>query len=88
MTAHMPVEAHCQVDRGINARKVVENEKVRKTRYPNSGVSILLRKGHFLSKLIICCTPIATSHVTFGISFLEEAKLCFHKLSMPNIEQV
>jgi hypothetical protein len=28
----MPAEAHCQEDRGINARKIPSNENVRKTK--------------------------------------------------------
>ena len=32
MPLNMPVEAHCQEDRGINARKMVESENVRKTK--------------------------------------------------------
>jgi hypothetical protein len=32
MPVNMPAEAHCQEDRGINARKIPSNENVRKTK--------------------------------------------------------
>jgi hypothetical protein len=41
----MPVEAHCQEDRGINAMKMAGNENVRKTKISELWSVRFIEKG-------------------------------------------